>query len=63
MADGVLLSAFIALIAAATAALLLVVIRRIEHKDWRGEPDTATRWVPVPRSVLENSAPEKAAAR
>ena len=57
MADGVLLSAFIALIAAATAALLLVVIRRIEHKDWRGEPDTATRWVPVPRSVLENAAP------
>src|SRR3546814_11795675 len=53
MADGVLLNAFIALSAAVTAALTLVVIRRIERKSWRGEPESETRWVPVPRSVLE----------
>ncbi len=53
MADGVLLNAFIALVAAVTASLTLVVIRRIERKSWRGEPESETRWVPVPRSVLE----------
>ncbi|MCJ0906947.1 DUF4328 domain-containing protein [Rhodococcus sp. ARC_M6] len=62
MADGVLLSAFIALIAALTAALTLLVVRRIEHKDWRGEPESATRWVPVPRSVLEQSKEKETAA-
>ncbi|MGC0366864.1 hypothetical protein ABH922_004848 [Rhodococcus sp. 27YEA15] len=53
MADGVLLSAFMALIAAATAAVTLTVIHRIEHRTWRGAPESATRWIPVPRSVLQ----------
>ncbi|MBC2641377.1 MULTISPECIES: DUF4328 domain-containing protein [unclassified Rhodococcus (in: high G+C Gram-positive bacteria)] len=45
MADGVLLSAFTALVAAATAFLTLMVLRRLEGRTLKGAKEPVTRWV------------------
>ncbi|QBJ98685.1 DUF4328 domain-containing protein [Rhodococcus sp. ABRD24] len=54
-ADGVVLAAVTALVAAATAVLTLYVMRRIDGRDLFGRPRRVTRWVIAP-------SPEKVAA-
>ncbi|MEV0947098.1 DUF4328 domain-containing protein [Rhodococcus sp. NPDC049939] len=51
MADGVLLSAFTALVASATAVATLMVVRRLEGRTLRGSK-AVTRWVIADREAL-----------
>ncbi|QNG20883.1 DUF4328 domain-containing protein [Rhodococcus triatomae] len=53
MADGVLLAAFTALVAAATATVTAAMIHRIERRTWRGSEARPTRWVQAPPGVRE----------
>lgn len=52
MADGVLLAAFTSLVAAATALVTALMIRRCEHRTLRGKKDRLVRWVPAPPGVV-----------
>nr|WP_245814044.1 DUF4328 domain-containing protein [Rhodococcus marinonascens] len=52
MADGVLLSAFTALIASVTAVLTLMVVRRLEGRTVTGSKGAVTRWVVADREAL-----------
>ncbi|NLG54921.1 MAG: DUF4328 domain-containing protein [Rhodococcus sp.] len=51
MADGVVLAGVTSLLAAVTAILTAMVIRRLEHRTWRGRAEQPTRWVPAPPGV------------
>ncbi|RZK95297.1 MAG: DUF4328 domain-containing protein [Rhodococcus sp. (in: high G+C Gram-positive bacteria)] len=63
MADGVLLSAFTALVASATAVLTLMVLRRLEGRTLKGAKEPITRWVvatgPPPQKGAEPDATKK----
>ena len=68
-ADGVLLSAFVALVAAVSAVLTLAVMRRLEGRTLRGSAVARpTRWViatgtePKPRQQSEKTEPEAVTA-
>lgn len=52
MADGVLLSAFTALVASATAVATLMVVRRLEGRTLTGSKGAITRWVIADREAL-----------
>ncbi|AWK75286.1 hypothetical protein CBI38_02030 [Rhodococcus oxybenzonivorans] len=59
MADGVLLSAFTAMIAAATALLALLVLRRLEGRTLKGTKEAVTRWVIATDPPSESELPAK----
>jgi ribosomal protein L40E len=63
MADGVLLSAFTALVAATTAVLALMVLRRLEGRTLKGTKEPVTRWVvatgPPPQKETDPHAEKK----
>ncbi|WP_137722778.1 DUF4328 domain-containing protein [Prescottella subtropica] len=61
-ADGVLLAAVTAAVAAATALLTLHVIRRFDGRDLLGRPRRGHRWINMPRSGASAAPPEEATA-
>ncbi|MFC9836571.1 DUF4328 domain-containing protein [Rhodococcus sp. NPDC127530] len=64
MADGVLLAAFTALVASATAVLALMVLRRLEGRTLKGAKEPVTRWViatgPPPQKDAEKAVEKSA---
>ncbi|MFC9362005.1 DUF4328 domain-containing protein [Rhodococcus sp. NPDC057014] len=64
MADGVLLAAFTALVASATALLALMVLRRLEGRTLKGAKEPVTRWViatdPLPQTDADKPAAKSA---
>ncbi|RVW02124.1 DUF4328 domain-containing protein [Rhodococcus xishaensis] len=58
-ADGVVLAAVTATVAAATALLTLHIVRRFDDRDLFGRPHRSARWVNVPSSAQ----PEEATVR